>query len=175
VWSRRTVVISAIVALAIIAGGTTAVVAATNSGSTTNSNRGGGFGGPNGGGPGGGFGAGGGPASFGAGGLGNALHGDFVVAGDNGGYTTERLQTGTVTAVSANSISVKSADGYTQTFAVGGSTSIDRSQNTIDQVVNGNTVTVIGTLSGDTATAITVEDRSLAGNGQQRGMAPPGI
>ena len=40
----------------------------------------------------------------------------------NGGYTTMLTQTGTVTAVSAASITVRSVDGYTQTYVIPPST-----------------------------------------------------
>ena len=46
------------------------------------------------------------------------LHGEFVVSDANGGYTTMLTQTGTVTAVSATSITVKSDDGYTQIYMI---------------------------------------------------------
>jgi hypothetical protein len=47
-----------------------------------------------------------------------ALHGEFVVPDGAGGYTTMLSQTGTVTAVSPSSITVRSADGYTQAYAI---------------------------------------------------------
>ena len=168
-WSTRRIVLSAAMAVVIVAGGTVGVIAATNHSTTTAGN-----GGPGGGGGPGGFGGGrfgggpgGGPGGFG---LANALHGDFVVS-SNGSYVTDRLQTGTVSAVSATDITVASADGYTQTYTVNSSTSVDRGNNSISNVVKGNTVTVIATLSGSTATATTIEDRSLDTNG---GNAGPG-
>jgi len=47
-----------------------------------------------------------------------SLHGEFVVADGTGGYTTELTQTGTVTAISPTSITVHSADGFTQTYVI---------------------------------------------------------
>jgi hypothetical protein len=47
------------------------------------------------------------------------LHGEFVVADDNGGYTTVLIQTGVLTAASDASITAKSADGFTQTYGLG--------------------------------------------------------
>jgi asparagine N-glycosylation enzyme membrane subunit Stt3 len=152
-WSAKKIIISAAVAVVIVAGGTAAVMAATN-GSTATS----GTGGPNGGFGGGGF---GGRGGAGLGAIGDALHGDFVVSNGNNGYTTERLQTGTVTAISATDVTVKSTDGYTQSYVIGGSTSVDRGSNKITDVVKGNTVTVVATLSGQTATANTVEDSTI--------------
>ena len=46
------------------------------------------------------------------------LHGEFVVSDGSGGYATMLTQTGTVTAISATSITVRSDDGYTQTYAI---------------------------------------------------------
>ena len=46
------------------------------------------------------------------------LHGEFVVSDANGGYTTVFTHTGTVTAVSAASITVRSDDGYKQTYMI---------------------------------------------------------
>ena len=45
------------------------------------------------------------------------LHGEFVVSDGSGGYATMLTQNGTVTAISATSITVRSDDGYTQTYA----------------------------------------------------------
>jgi hypothetical protein len=46
------------------------------------------------------------------------LHGEFVVADGSGGYTTELTQTGTVTAISPTSITVRSEDGFTQAYVI---------------------------------------------------------
>lgn len=58
-----------------------------------------------------------GPGGPGAGGA-TALHGEFVVPDGAGGYTTVLSQTGTVTAVSPSSITVRSDDGYTQAYVI---------------------------------------------------------
>jgi hypothetical protein len=47
-----------------------------------------------------------------------SLHGEFVVPDGAGGYTTELTQTGTLTAVSPTSITVRSEDGYSQTYVI---------------------------------------------------------
>jgi hypothetical protein len=47
-----------------------------------------------------------------------SLHGEFVVSDGAGGYTTELTQTGTVTAISPTSITVRSEDGYSQTYVI---------------------------------------------------------
>ncbi|HEY3607430.1 MAG TPA: hypothetical protein VGL06_08010 [Pseudonocardiaceae bacterium] len=164
-WSTRKIVISAAVAVVIVTGGTIGVIAATNSGSTTAAGpgagrAGGGFGR---------FGAGGGPGGLA---LANALHGDFVVS-VNGALVTDRLQTGTVTAVSATDITLKSTDGYTQSYVINSGTSVDNGANTIGDVATGNTVTVTAALSGSTATANTLEDATLGGGGRGFGAGAP--
>jgi hypothetical protein len=169
-WSTKRVVVAAALAVVIVGGGTAAVFAATNDGNTGTGNGPGG--GP--GGSGGGFGRGG----FGmGGGLENALHGDFVVGNGSSGTTKERLQNGTVTAVSATDLTVRSTDGYTQTYTVDAKTVVDRGNDTIGKVAKGNDVTVIATVSGSTATASTIEDSSIDsrfGQGRSGQGGPPG-
>jgi hypothetical protein len=55
-----------------------------------------------------------GPAAVGS----TSLHGEFVVADGAGGYTTELTQTGAVTAISPTAITVRSEDGYSQTYVI---------------------------------------------------------
>lgn len=176
-WSARKIALSAAVAVVIVAGGTVGVIAATNSSAAQTGGGPGGFGGgPGGGFPGGGGGGfpGGGPA--GALGLSDALHGDFVV-NDNGSYVTDRLQTGTVSAVSATDITVASVDGYTQTYTINASTSVDQGSAKIGDVAKGNTVTVIARLSGTSGTATEIADRTLNPRSNQgqtnQGQNPP--
>jgi hypothetical protein len=47
-----------------------------------------------------------------------SLHGEFVVPDGAGGYTTELTQTGAVTAISPTSITVRSEDGYSQSYVI---------------------------------------------------------
>ncbi|WP_432824401.1 hypothetical protein [Dactylosporangium sp. CA-092794] len=110
--------------------------------------------------PGGGFGRGGTAI-----GIGGALHGDFVIKDGNGQYVTERLQTGTVTAVSATSITAKSEDGHATTFTVGASTKVNNGEANVSDVKSGDTVTIVGTVSGDTATATEITDIALLRQG----------
>ena len=49
---------------------------------------------------------------------GPALHGQFVVPAVAGGFSTLVIQTGTVTAVSPGSVTVRSADGFSQQYAI---------------------------------------------------------
>ncbi|MEV4134309.1 hypothetical protein AB0J72_19320 [Dactylosporangium sp. NPDC049742] len=111
----------------------------------------------------GGRGAMGGGMGRGAGGLAGVMYGDFVAADSNGGYITRRMQTGTVTAVSATSITAKSADGHATTFAVTSATTVSGG-GTIGDVQVGDTVTVVGTVTGDTASATAITATVPAGN-----------
>lgn len=47
-----------------------------------------------------------------------SVHGEFVVADANGGYSQVLTQTGGVTALSGTSITVRSADGFVETYAM---------------------------------------------------------
>ncbi|MBE1500144.1 hypothetical protein H4696_007244 [Amycolatopsis lexingtonensis] len=145
-WSGKKTAIAAGIAVVIAAGGGAAIWAGTSSADNTAQGPGG-FGGPGGGQfrgqgmPGGGFG--GGMAA-----MRDALHGDFVVANPNGGYTTERLQTGDVTELSATSVTLTSKDGYKQTYTIDSST-----QKTGDVKQGDANVTVVAKVDGQTATA----------------------
>jgi hypothetical protein len=166
--SRMVTIVIAVVAALVLVGGGIAIAEAAGGGSSTGTNQGGQFGGPGAqnGGPGAQNGGPGGPG----GPFGGALHGDFVASDGNGGYATKRLQSGTVTAVSSTSISAKSADGHSTTFAVSSSTSVDNGVDAIGNVKTGDTVTVVGTVSGGTATATSIFDATLGQtNGQQMG------
>jgi hypothetical protein len=70
----------------------------------------------------GGFGFGGPGPGFGGAGFGGPddgpLHSESVAAVPGGGYTTRLTQKGTVTAVSAGSVTIRSDDGYTVTYVL---------------------------------------------------------
>jgi hypothetical protein len=58
-----------------------------------------------------------GPAGMGAGTMGQVLHGEYVVLRDSQNVTMV-MQTGTIAAVSSGSVTVKSTDGFQQTYAL---------------------------------------------------------
>jgi hypothetical protein len=89
---------------------------------------------------------------------GGVVHGQVTVPKSGGGYQTLDVQQGTVTAVSSTSISVKSADGYTASYAVSSKTLVDAQAAGIGSVKKGDTVFVTATVSGSTATAANVTD-----------------
>ncbi|BAS13262.1 hypothetical protein AHiyo8_15650 [Arthrobacter sp. Hiyo8] len=99
---------------------------------------------------------------------GPGIHGEFTVKNKDGSYTTLVSQRGTVQSVSDSSISVKSDDGFTQSYAITSSTTIVKlpasgtgtqgrrpSPQTIKatDLKTGDSVAVSGTKSGTTVTA----------------------
>jgi hypothetical protein len=86
------------------------------------------------------------------------VHGQAVIAKSGGGYQTVDYQRGTVTAVSTTSITLKSSDGFTMSYAINGSTIVGANRGGIGSVKAGNTASVIATVSGKTATAAKVID-----------------
>lgn len=166
----RTAIVGAVAALVIGAGGFAVIRASGDSGAQVTQGapaQGGGGGRDAQGAQGAQGGLGGGGTGRGASGLSGLMYGDFVASDGNGGYVTRRMQTGTVTAVSATSITAKSADGHATTFVLTSSTTVAGAA--IGDVKVGDTVTVVGTLGGDTATATAITDSTLnqaAGGGQ---------
>lgn len=150
-WSTGKKVAAGAVAAVIVAAWGAAIWAASSSATTDSAVSPGGMqGGPGGtqGGPG------------GAGGLGSALHGEYVSSDGNGGYVTKIMQTGKVTALSATSLTAQSDDGFSKTYTI---TSAQATG-----VASGDTVTVVATESGTTATATAVtEGTTGAGQGRQ--------
>jgi hypothetical protein len=80
------------------------------------------------------------------------LHSEGVIEDAEGTFVTVRMQEGDVTAVSATSITVKSADGYTSTYVISDETTTERDG--AEGAPNvGDTVHVRATVTGGTATA----------------------
>jgi hypothetical protein len=98
---------------------------------------------------------------FGPGGGISIAHGQIVLAKPGGGYRTIDIQSGTVAAVSTSSITLKSADGFSQSYAITGSTNVDAQRDGIASVKVGDRAFVIASVSGRTATAARVIDTTL--------------
>jgi hypothetical protein len=113
------------------------------------------------GGPGGQHGAIGGPAPAAVGST--SLHGEFVVPDGSGGYSTVLTQTGTVTAISPTSITVRSDDGYSQTYVIPNTAGNAGPPFAVD-----DHVVLRATRKGQTATVTNI------GNPQQDGPSGPG-
>ncbi|MFD2468419.1 hypothetical protein [Amycolatopsis silviterrae] len=154
-WSGRKTAIAAGVAVVIAVGGGLAIWAGTSGNDASAQQGPGGFGGP------------GGPGGFTRNGGGmtmmrEALHGDFVVAEPGGGYITERMQTGTITELSATSVTLTSKDGYKQTYT------LDSATEKTGSLKSGDNVTVVAKVQGTTATATSLGEAQQFGNGQPR-------
>jgi hypothetical protein len=162
-WSGRKTALAAGVAVVIAAAGGVAIYAGTSASGQQQNGMGPGGGRFNGmpGGPGGAM---GGEFSL----LRDALHGDFVASDGNGGFVTERLQTGQITAISATSITTASKDGYTQTYT------IDTGTQKSGDPKTGDTVTVIAKVNGTAATATTIGEGGFQRGGPngQQGAGP---
>jgi hypothetical protein len=99
-------------------------------------------------------------------GPGGVVHGQVVVPQPGGTYRTEDIQTGTVTAVSSSSLTMRSADGYTKTYQVTSTTRVAAGRTGIGSVKVGHQVAVTATVHGSTASLTRVIDLSLLGAGK---------
>jgi hypothetical protein len=83
------------------------------------------------------------------------LHAELVVKGKDGQPITVAAQRGEVTAVDATSVTVKSEDGYTRTYALTDDTIYrsGREKASLADVTVGATVRLAGPVSGGNATA----------------------
>lgn len=80
-----------------------------------------------------------------------SLHGEFVTSNPAGGFQTVIVQTGTITAVTAQSITARSADGFTQSYVIPPSAGQGAPPFTVDQ-----SVTVRATRDGQVATVTNI-------------------
>lgn len=113
----------------------------------------------------------GGAGGFFGGFSGAPVHGTLVVPASGGGYETEDIQRGKVTAISSSSVTVVSTDKYTKTYQVTGSTSVNAGSGGLSTVKVGDQVSVTATVHGSTASASSIIDLSRLGNG---GFGPGG-
>ncbi|WP_455833858.1 DUF5666 domain-containing protein [Pseudarthrobacter siccitolerans] len=91
------------------------------------------------------------------------LHSESVVKKADGTFQTILEQRGTAEAVSSTSITVKSEDGYSQTYAVNADTKVKPS---IADIATGDTVRITGVKDGGQATA----ERIVEGAGDVPGL-----
>ncbi|MCU1681232.1 MAG: hypothetical protein JWQ81_1971 [Amycolatopsis sp.] len=152
-WSRRKT-IAAVAIAAGVAGIGGAVIWASSGSSTATTGQGfGGTGGP-----------GGGARSGASGALPNALHGEYVASDGNGGYETDLMQLGKVTAVGPTSVTALSSDGFSQVYTVDAATAVGTGTGT-SSLATGDTVTIVAKTTGTAATAKTVTEGTTAGAG----------
>ncbi|MEV8371512.1 hypothetical protein AB0P21_02195 [Kribbella sp. NPDC056861] len=101
-------------------------------------------------------------------GMGRALHGEFTVEKEGGGYQTVATQNGEVTAVSKDAITVKSADGYSKEYVVTADTLVNATRDGITSIKTGNTVTVSAIVADGKASATSVSDGSQRDAAQKK-------
>lgn len=112
-----------------------------------------------------------------AGGLSSAVHAEYVVL--NGSeYTTTAEQLGTVSEVSSSSVTVKSSDGFTRSYALGSDVVVSHAQQrrqqaggtgtqlSVADIVAGGTVRVVAAKAGTGYTASSVQIVAATGTGQ---------
>jgi hypothetical protein len=106
-----------------------------------------------------------------------ALHGEYVVSDGNGGYRTEEMQRGSVTAVNGSTFTVKSEDGYTHDWVTDAATKMGASRPTTSTsagLTPGQQVMVTGTKDGDTFHAVRVMAMRQFDRGQTAAQQPGG-
>ncbi|WP_155846856.1 hypothetical protein [Arthrobacter sp. 131MFCol6.1] len=134
----------------------------------------------------GGFGGGGmpgqgGPGDFAAGGMGSglsaAVHAEYVVL-QGSAYTTMAEQLGTVSEISSSSVTVKSSDGFTRSYALGSDVVVSNLQQrrqqaggtgaqlSVADIVAGGTVRIVAAKEGSGYTAASVIVVAATATGQ---------
>jgi hypothetical protein len=110
-----------------------------------------------------------------------ALHGEFVVPRQGGGYQTLVAQHGKVTSVSTSSLTVKSDDGFSATYAVAADTLVNAARDGIGSIRKGDDVAVLAQQKSGNDAALRIGDftrwqgmRDNFGPGPgSRGTKPP--
>ncbi len=123
----------------------------------------------------------GGPGGFTAGGMGGglsaAVHAEYVIL-EGSTYTTMAEQLGTVTEVSATSVTVKSSDGFTRSYGLGSNVVVSNleqrrqqaggtgTQLSVADIVAGGTVRIVAAKDGSNYTASSVMVVAATATGQ---------
>ncbi|MGO4582911.1 hypothetical protein AB4Z38_03320 [Arthrobacter sp. 2RAF6] len=131
--------------------GTAAADTSSAQGPGAGQNGQGGFGGP------GGANVGPGGLGVGMGGLNAAIHSEYVVL-QNGSYVTMAGQLGTVTDISASSMTVKSEDGFTRTYALGTDVVVAEGVRQRGSGTTGTTLTLADVKSGSSVRVTALKD-----------------
>jgi hypothetical protein len=105
-------------------------------------------------------------------GFGFGIHGEVTTRAPGGGYQTIATQVGEVTAVSSSSLTVKSEDGFSRTYAVDDNTLVNAGNEGIGDVKKGDQVAVVALVSDGKASAVDVRDITQVGRLRQRWLPP---
>jgi hypothetical protein len=89
---------------------------------------------------------------------GGVVHASYTFKDAQGTYETMDTQTGTAEAVSSSSITVQSADGFSQVYQVSSSTLVHADYEGILSVKTGDNVSVVGEVDGANVDAEQVTD-----------------
>jgi len=106
--------------------------------------------------------------------FGGGIHGEFVTPKQDGGFQTIATQSGEVTAVSSDSLTVKSEDGFSRTYTLGSDTRVNAGREGVTAVKTGDQVSVFATVEGSTATGHG-RRHDQAGDGQGLVLPPQGV
>ncbi|KOX24813.1 hypothetical protein ADK67_17225 [Saccharothrix sp. NRRL B-16348] len=112
----------------------------------------------------------------GPGGYGRGNGGLVMMGGPFGGTQHGEFQNGEVTEVSDSSITVKSTDGFSETYQLDGDTQVNGGQGDLDDIVKGDVVTVIADRTADgqaTADSIMKGNMMRGGPPQKQGNGQP--
>lgn len=91
-------------------------------------------------------------------GKGMGIHGEFTTRAPGGGYQRVATQLGEVTQVSSSSLTVRSEDGFSRTYAVNDSTLVNAGNDGIADVRQGDQVHVTAIVADGNARAVDVRD-----------------
>jgi hypothetical protein len=86
-------------------------------------------------------------------GFGSFLHGEFVTAKDGGGTQTTIFQRGTATEVTSNSVTVRSADGFTQRYTASSDLSVNGNKKGTSAISKNKEIVIIALKEGSALTA----------------------
>lgn len=100
------------------------------------------------------------------------LHSEVTTPAPGGGYQTIATQVGEVTAVSGSSLTVKSTDGFSRTYAVDDNTLVDAGNEGIGDVKEGDQVVVVALVSDGKASAVDVRDVTQLRRLRERWLPP---
>ncbi len=103
-------------------------------------------------------------------GLGLPLHGELVVAKAGGGTQTIVTQAGAVTAISKESVSIKSSDGFARTYAITEKTLIGPPGATSSDLKTGDEAHVAALKNGDSLAALRLGGGLPHGPGDRPGQ-----
>lgn len=96
------------------------------------------------------------------------LHGEFTAPDPDGGYQVLATQVGEATAVSATSLTVRSEDGFSRTYAVTDDTLVNAGNVGIGDVEVGHEVRVLAVVEDGAARAVRVMDITAVGELAQK-------